>query len=450
MPPLDWTSEKEGPLAYWTYVTSALAVLALARTIVPQEWLDRAQEWFSGLLASLDPFCFFTFPEYSGASPDQHYELVKLYLGSKDIFGAKRVLVNLPRNAKQPLFSLADGESFRDEFKGFDFEWVHRVKERTGNLVATDGEVQQEVRSFRLRVHRKAVPTVVQYVEHIASAARKLEQLDKELLIHSNIDTYWDEQPFSHPSTFETLALDPDLKRLVKDRLTEFKADREYFARTGRAQKVGFLLHGPPGTGKSSFIAAVANFMHYDVYDLNLSAVNNDHTLRSLLACLSNNCCVVVEDIDTAGLPDRRGTGNHAGKGTKGKKDEGPTLGGMLNFTDGLLSSSGSERIFIFTTNHPEHLDAALTRPGRCDLHIPLSFCNARVFKHLCSTYLGLQDDKLMLPVCALLEYQKAQITPAQVAGLFDAHKGDPAGALKAVHGQLESGELKFKADIKK
>lgn len=40
---------------------------------------------------------------------------MKLYLSSKDIFGAKRVLVNLPRNAKQTLFSLADGERFRDE-----------------------------------------------------------------------------------------------------------------------------------------------------------------------------------------------------------------------------------------------------------------------------------------------------------------------------------------------
>ena len=116
MLPLSAGSGAEGifPL-YWTYVTSALAVLALARAIVPQEWLDRVQEWFVGLLSSLDPFCSFTFPEYSGASLDQHYELVKLYLGSKDIFGAKKVLVNLPRNAKQALFSLADGESFRDE-----------------------------------------------------------------------------------------------------------------------------------------------------------------------------------------------------------------------------------------------------------------------------------------------------------------------------------------------
>lgn len=251
------------------------------------------------------------------------------------------------------------------------------------------------------------------------------------------MSTHWDEQPFSHPSTFETLALDPDIKTRVKDRLSTFKVDKDYYAHTGRAQKVGFLLHGPPGTGKSSFIAAVANFMHYDVYDLNLSAVSNDQNLRTLLADMSDKAVVVVEDIDTADLPDRRGTSNIVGKGTKGKKDEGPTLGGMLNFTDGLLSSSGSERIFIFTTNHPERLDAALTRPGRCDMHIQLSHCNASVFKHLCSTYLGLEDQKLMLPVCALLEYQKAKITPAEVAGYFDAHKGDPAGALKAVHGHL-------------
>ena len=57
------------------------------------------------------------------------------------------------------------------------------MKERTGNLVAMDSEIQQEVRSFRLRVHRKVVPAVVRYVEHIATTAKNLEQLDKELQV---------------------------------------------------------------------------------------------------------------------------------------------------------------------------------------------------------------------------------------------------------------------------
>jgi chaperone BCS1 len=46
------------------------------------------------------------------------------------------------------------------------------------------------------------------------------------------------------------------------------------------------------------------------------------------------------------------------------------TLTGLLNFNDGLWSCCGSERIFVFTTNHIEKLDPALLRSGRMDMHI--------------------------------------------------------------------------------
>ena len=42
---------------------------------------------------------------------------------------------------------------------------------------------------------------------------------------------------------------------------------------------------------------------------------------------------------------------------------------------DGIRSCCGSERIFVFTSNHPEQLDPALIRPGRMDLHIGLGYC---------------------------------------------------------------------------
>ena len=213
-------------------------------------------------------------------------------------------------------------------------------------------------------------------------------------------------------------------------------------------KKMGFLLHGPPGTGKSSFIAAVANYMHYNIYDLDLSSVDDNAALRSLLTDMSDKAVIVVEEIDTANLPDRRehaDTSSSPKSEASGKPDEdikrpsGPTLGGMLNFTDGLQSNSGSERVFIFTTNHPERLDPALTRPGRCDMHVELSYCDIGVLQHLCSTYMKLPDHELLTAVGELLKDPNARITPAQAAGLFDSHRGDPAAALGAIQAHLQA-----------
>lgn len=108
------------------------------------------------------------------------------------------------------------------------------------------------------------------------------------------------------------------------------------------------------------------------------------------------------------------------------------TLGGLLNFADGIRSSCGSERIFVFTTNHPERLDPALTRPGRMDLHIQLAYCSFNMFAALCKTYLGLTEHPLLGELAKVLR-PESRLTPADVTAVLDAHRHDPDAALKEV-----------------
>ncbi|KAI6671209.1 hypothetical protein NL676_006094 [Syzygium grande] len=65
----------------------------------------------------------------------------------------------------------------------------------------------------------------------------------------------------------------------------------------GKAQKCSFLLYGPPVTSKSSTIAAMANFLEYDVYDLELMVVKDNIDLKELLMSTSSKSIVVIEDI---------------------------------------------------------------------------------------------------------------------------------------------------------
>jgi SpoVK/Ycf46/Vps4 family AAA+-type ATPase len=59
-------------------------------------------------------------------------------------------------------------------------------------------------------------------------------------------------------------------------------------------------------------------------------------------------------------------------KNDKDKKDNDNddklTLGAILEVIDGLIECPG--RVIIMTTNHKEHLDSALLRPGRIDMEI--------------------------------------------------------------------------------
>lgn len=147
--------------------------------------------------------------------------------------------------------------------------------------------------------------------------SRPWKQEKKTVKIHTvdienlyNINEAWTAVNLDHPARFETLAMDAELKgRIVKD-LERFVKRREYYRRVGKAWKRGYLLYGPPGTGKSSLIAAMANFLNFDIYDLELTELSCNSDLRRLLVATANRSILVVEDIDcTIELKDRSAAG---------------------------------------------------------------------------------------------------------------------------------------------
>lgn len=153
---------------------------------------------------------------------------------------------------------------------------------------------------------------------------------------------------------------------LIQD-LENFVKRRDYYRRIGKAWKRGYLLYGPPGTGKSSLVAAMAKFLNYDIFYLDVTDVESNADLKSLLISTSNRSMLVIEDVDCCN--NRDSLVDHSNK---------LTLSGILNFTDGLWSCCTDERIIVFTTNHKEKLDPALLRPGRMDMHVHLSYCSFR------------------------------------------------------------------------
>ena len=162
--------------------------------------------------------------------------------------------------------------------------------------------------------------------------------------------------------TSAMVARDPDtvvlaegqMRRLSGD-IAQFLASRERFARIGAPWHRGYLLHGPPGGGKTSAARALASTHHLDVYYLPLSDITSDTGLAQLIANIADRSVLLIEDIDIASAATSREEGS-----------ERLTLQGLLNALDGVMTPNGL--ITIMTTNHPDRLDPALTRKGRCDV----------------------------------------------------------------------------------
>ena len=96
--------------------------------------------------------------------------------------------------------------------------------------------------------------------------------------------------------------MEPELKKMVMDDLDRFVRRKELYKKVGKAWKRGYLICGPPGAGKSSLIAAMANYLKFNIYDLNISSRLSDLQLRKFLLSTSNRSILVIEfeDIDRA------------------------------------------------------------------------------------------------------------------------------------------------------
>ena len=71
-------------------LTTLVAVAALARNFLPPDWTRAVRRFGNAIVKLLDPFCYFTFSEFTGQSADQNYEKIKLYLSGKGIASARR------------------------------------------------------------------------------------------------------------------------------------------------------------------------------------------------------------------------------------------------------------------------------------------------------------------------------------------------------------------------
>ena len=202
--------------------------------------------------------------------------------------------------------------------------------------------------------------------------ALALTQLARQTQIYHAVGHEW--RPFGNARrkrAVDSVVLEAGVAEALLGDMREFVANAGWYHARGVPYRRGYLLYGPPGCGKSSFVHAAASHFDYSICVLSMSerTMTDDRLDRllntaplqvTLFDHLSNlQSIILLEDIDAA-FVSRESSQSVLPSAYEGLSRV--TLSGLLNAIDGV--TSGEARLLIMTTNYVDRLDAALIRPG--------------------------------------------------------------------------------------
>ena len=215
---------------------------------------------------------------------------------------------------------------------------------------------------------------LIYYVNHCKTYVEEMMEnnckdagktIKKYIFDSSQDGGHWTVLNISNKRPIDSIFLPKEDKQALVQKVKYFVSDKalEEYARFNVPYKLNVVLHGLPGTGKTSCIHAIASEINSDIGIIHFNKSIDDTTLTKAINQMSNleKCRVLVfEDIDSLFSDDRKAYDN-----TKNAI----TLSGLLNCLDGLSRNEGV--IVFMTTNRREVLDdVALTRCCRMDIEI--------------------------------------------------------------------------------
>nr|CAD1823897.1 unnamed protein product [Ananas comosus var. bracteatus] len=342
-------SYKKAIAAAASVAASAMLLHGVVSQLVPHEVRDFIFAGIHDLRSRMSSQQAIVIEQTEGFANNQIYEAAISYLATRINTNMQRPKVSKEDEMKSMPISMEAGEEMVDVYEGTEFKWQLVCRETSSGTSSNGKSRQIEVRSFELTFHKKhKEKALYSYLPFILAKAGEIEEGDKTLKLYLNERDTWYPAELHHPSTFDILAMDAELKQAVMDDLARFVKRKDYYKRIGKAWKRGYLLYRPPGTGKSSLIAAMANYLKFDTYDLELTEVGWNGALRRLLTTVANRSILVIKDMDCAIDLQQR----ECSEDLYGSKSEKVTLSGLLNFVDGLWSTRGRSGSLVLATNY--------------------------------------------------------------------------------------------------
>jgi chaperone BCS1 len=329
----------------------------------------------------------------------------------RDING--RIDTNEPDELPDVVFTPAPGNHV------FIYErrlvWLSRERKDAAPGKENDFFSRLHRETFQIRVLGRKQAVIRSLIEKARLVAKQVR--DSRVDVFISYYGSWLKSDSRQMRSLSTVILPGQTADEIAADIRQFLDGETWYRERGIPYRRGYLLHGVPGSGKTSLITALAGEFQMNLYALSLGDPDlTDGKLNSLLGEARPGSIILLEDIDAAFT--RREKGKDS--------DSGVTFSGLLNALDGAASKEGS--LVFMTTNHKDALDPALIRPGRADLHILFDYATRDQTTRLFQQFFPDADPAL---ATKFADSASRQLTMAQIQGHLLQHKESPEDAVR-------------------